>query len=603
MPFGGPLPADVLFCSFHTPDDYYAQSAQNLRRSLDRLGIAHEIAEVPKAPGEEWLEICRKKIPFLHSVCESNPKRKIFWIDVDCDIDYLPDFVSGFSADIIGFQRGFGHPMRIGYANSARFWEPCFWGINTTAAARNYIRDARAACETMTMRATDDFFFEEAWRKNADQLTFQMIPSSMLLGRADLPDSGRRPFFYFGSSGNVATFKGLAAQHSRSTAAARALSGGAKPKSVALQAARRLQGALPRRVAVPLRRLSDSIGLTEYLSPTMPASRELSQRSIYNLVHEARSGNREAVEARIADISSRRLLGNTDRVVIGAAMAFLDHVTNGTGAPLPLLWWDKPYPGNYGDWLSPLILQAHAGRPVRFQRHDEIGAGPHLMAVGSIGRFAQKSSILVGTGFSRADTEIAPDATYISLRGPHSAQLVAEAGGPRVERFGDPAAILPRLIPLERPQATNGRLALVRHFAHRKLSLRLPEQVDELSVLLSRRADIESLIGTLLQYDAVLTSAMHVYITCHAYGIPVGLITFEGFEDAVAGDRIKYRDYAAGVGLPERLPQTVGLDLRHRALTDLVEHDRISEAAMDDIESALTEAVAAYDRAARPLMQ
>ncbi|WP_155065500.1 hypothetical protein [Paracoccus limosus] len=198
MQSGSQRPSDVLFCSFHTPDDYYSQSAENLRSSLNRLGIAHEISKIAKAPGEEWLELCRKKIPFLHSVCERHPNRRIFWIDVDCDLDYLPDFVANFSADIIGFQRGFGHPMRIGYANSARFWEPCFWGINTTPAARSYIRDAHLACETMTLRATDDYFFEEAWRKNADQLTFQVIPSAMLLGRADLPDCGRRPFFYFG---------------------------------------------------------------------------------------------------------------------------------------------------------------------------------------------------------------------------------------------------------------------------------------------------------------------------------------------------------------------------------------------------------------------
>lgn len=597
MPFSGPLPEDVLFCSFHTPDDYYAQSAENLCRSLDRLGLAHKIVEVDKAPGEEWLEICRKKIPFLHAVCEQNPRRKVFWIDVDCDIDYLPDFVSGFSADIIGFQRGFGHPMRIGYANSARFWEPCFWGINTTPAARSYVRDAREACDNMRLRATDDFFFEEAWRKNADRLTFQMIPSSMLLGRADQPEIGRRPFFYFGSSGNVATFKGQAAQHDRAKRT-QERTAAAGPKLVALRAARRVQGALPQRIAIPLRRLSDEIGLTEYLSPSLPAARGLSQRSIYNLVHDARQGRSEAVNARIEEIASRRLLNHADRAVIGAASALLDHATAGTGEALPLLWWDKPYPGNYGDWLSPLILQQVTGRSVRFQRHDEIKAGPHLIAVGSIGRFAQKSSILVGTGFSRADTEIAPDATYISVRGPHSARLVAEAGGPRIDRFGDPAAILPRLMPLARPQQTNGRLALVRHFAHRRISLRLPEHVDEHSVLVSHRAGIEALIGTLLRYDSVLTSAMHVYITCQAYGIPVGLITFEGFEDAVSGDQMKYRDYAAGVGLPERRPQGIGPDLRHRDLTALIEHDRISGPAMDEVESALAEAVAAYDRVA-----
>uniref|UniRef100_UPI0018EF32C4 polysaccharide pyruvyl transferase family protein n=1 Tax=Paracoccus binzhouensis TaxID=2796149 RepID=UPI0018EF32C4 len=379
--------------------------------------------------------------------------------------------------------------------------------------------------------------------------------------------------------------------------------GAAGARSVALHAARRVQDALPQRLAVPLRRLSDGIGLTEYLSPTLPAARGISQRSIYNLIHDARQGRAEAVQARIEEIASRRLLNHADRAVIGAARALLDHAEAGTGEALPLLWWDKPYPGNYGDWLSPLILQQVTGRPVRFQRHDQIRPGPHLMAVGSIGRFARKSSILVGTGFSRADTEIAPDATYVSLRGPYSARLVAEAGGPRIERFGDPAAILPRLIPLTLPKRTNGRLALVRHFAHRRISLRLPEHMDEHSVLVSRRTEIEALIGTLLRYDAVLTSAMHVYITCQAYGIPVGLITFEGFEDAVSGDQMKYRDYAAGVGLPERLPQAIGPDLRHRDLTALVEHDRIPAPAMDAVESALAEAVAAYDRVAPGAMK
>ncbi|MFD1482616.1 polysaccharide pyruvyl transferase family protein [Paracoccus nototheniae] len=596
------MPADVLFCSFHTPDEYYTKAADNLRTSLNRLGIAHEIAEVPKAPGEEWLEICRKKIPFLHSVCEANPERKIFWIDVDCDIDYLPDFVSGFSADIIGFQRGFGHPMRIGYGNSARFWEPCFWGINTSPAARAYIRDAHDACDSMTVRATDDFFFEEAWRTNADRLTFQVIPSSMLLGRASLPEDARRAFFYFGSSGNVPAFKGLAAQHTRSggktsTASAPGV------KSLALRLARRTQGALPQRITIPLRRISDELGLTEYLSPTLPASRQLSQRSIYNIVHDAREGRRDVVEARLADISSRRLLGRADRAVIGAAEALLDYASPKGGKDVRLLWWDKPYPGNYGDWLSPLVVQGAVDRPVRFQRHDEINAKPHLVSIGSIGRFAQQSSIVVGSGFSRADAAIAPDATYVSLRGPYSAQLVAAAGGPKVDRFGDPAVILPRLIPLSRPQTTNGRLALVRHFAHREISLRLPEHVDEHSVLLSRRADIEAFIARLVGYDAVLTSAMHVYITCHAYGIPVALLTFEGFEDAVAGDQMKYRDYAAGVGLPERMPLPVSHDLRDRTLADLVEHDRISEAVMDDVQTALTDAVAILDHALEPSLR
>lgn len=593
---------DILVCSFHTPDDYYAEAAEQLRGSLSGLGIPHRIAEVQKAPGEEWIELCRKKIPFLHSVCEDHPDKRIFWIDIDCDIDYLPGFVADFSADIIGFQRGFNTPLRIGYGHSARFWEPCFWGINTTPAARAYISDAARASASMSIRATDDYFFEEAWRRNADRLSFQVIPASMLGGRTAQDGTGERPFFFFGSSGNVATFKGLAAQHDR-----RARPNPMKPapgvKSIALQTARQMQGVLPSRIAGPLRRLSDRIGVTEFLSPTLPATSNggsgLSPNSIYHLVHEAREGRAEAVRDRIAAMDARRLPAATDLAVIGAANAFLEHAGQVSEDALRLHWWDKPYPGNYGDWLSPLILGKLTARPVRFQRHDEADAPPHLMALGSIGRFAQTSSILVGTGISRSDAALAPDATYISLRGPYSAQAVAAAGGPKVERFGDPAAILPRLFPHPHPANSNGRIALVRHFSHRSIPLRMPEHVDELSILRSGRDAILALIHKLHEYDAVLTSAMHVYITCHAYGIPVALVTFEGHENAVHGDQVKYRDYAAGIGLPERMPIPIGPDLRRRALLDLVEHDRISETAMDEVTAALHDAVALYDRVER----
>lgn len=589
---------DLLICSFHTTDDYYSQAAARLRQSLDRLSIRHRIAPVEKAPDEEWPEVCRRKVPFLHSVCLANPRSKVFWIDVDCDIDYLPGFIAGFSADIIGFQRGFGHPLRIGYASSARFWEPCFWGINTTPAARAYIADANAACTAMTIRATDDYFFEEAWRKNADRLSFQVIPSAMLLGRADRPDTGQKPFFYFGTSGNVATYKGVAAQHKRNGQPAQAASTSpSRGRVLALNAARRIQGALPTPIARPLRQLSDRIGVTEFLSPSLPTAPQLSARSIYHIIHDARHGRSDMVARRLQDISSRRLLSATDQAIISAADAYLDYADTGKGDPLRLMWWDKPYPGNFGDWLSPLILSAATGRPVRFQPPDQPQAWPHLVAVGSIGRFAQASSILFGTGVSRSDAALPPDATYVSLRGPYSAQAVTEAGGPKVQRFGDPAAILPRLIPFARPARTNGRIALVRHFAHRGISLRLPEHVDEYPVLRSGRQQIEQLIGTLMEYDAVLTSAMHVNIICQAYGIPVGLISFEGFEDAVHGDQIKYRDYAAGVGLPERLPLPIDHDLRHRDLGALIGDDRIPVQAMTEIESAMRDALAAYDLA------
>ena len=56
----------------------------------------------------------------------------VFWIDVDCRITHLPDYVRDSTADLIGFQRSFRSPLQIGYHNRTRFWEPSFWGVNAT---------------------------------------------------------------------------------------------------------------------------------------------------------------------------------------------------------------------------------------------------------------------------------------------------------------------------------------------------------------------------------------------------------------------------------------------------------------------------------------
>jgi hypothetical protein len=86
-------------------------------------------------------------------------------------------------------------------------------------------------------------------------------------------------------------------------------------------------------------------------------------------------------------------------------------------------------------------------------------------------------------------------------------------------RFGDPGLLLARFMPMTRA-ATNGRLALVRHHAHADLPVTLPDTMDEHSPLASSPDDLATLVGALCQYEGVVTSAMHVMIACHSYGIP-----------------------------------------------------------------------------------
>lgn len=585
----------IVVCSFYTDDDYYRACANKLRANLTELGIEHELEVIVKAPGEDWADICRMKIGFLARVCQQHPDKKVFWTDVDCQLLNLPDYVSGFAADLIGFQRGFGSPMGIGYANRTRFWEPCFFGINTTDAARKFIADAAKIERSLRIKATDDYFLEESWRANAPGMSFQVIPSAAALGKADADIPA---FFVFGSSGNVPDFKNRVTQH-KSLQRRRAGRGSARKR--ALRAAKALERRLSEKsqpAAARLRRWADASGITHRLTHdvAVPAGGFRHRAQLANqTVVAGQRGELERVRELSARLTANGIPSAKELGAMQAAEAFASYATAGPSETrLPLVWWARPFPGNFGDWLSPLVLQRVTGHPVKYVAPTVPTSDPHLIMIGSIGRFIKQRSIVVGTGVSSIDVELNRHARYLSLRGPLTAQVLRSSGGPDVQSLGDPAALLGRSIPVDLGP-TNGRLALVRHFAHANLPVTRPDGMDELSVLTSHPDDLVSFVKKLAKYDGVVTSAMHVMIICHAYGIPCSLIGFRGFENSVHGTGMKYRDYSLGIGLDSVWePQLVPLNVTDINWADRLRAEKISDAKLDEIEAAVTAGVAAY---------
>lgn len=588
---------DLIICSFHTDDAYYTAAGNRLRASLDALDLPHEIATI-HADGADWIDICRKKIPFLQSVCVKYPDKKVFWIDGDCELDHLPDFVRNSSADVIGFQRGFSSALKIGYENRTRFWEPCFWGIGTSTAARAYVQTAHEAEERLTVRATDDFFFEEAWRIHSDNLTFQVIPSGYVAGKSDtIP-----PFFVFGSSGNVAEFKGKAEQHESITPSVPKRAVSSKQPAIALSFAGRAKRKLRREAGQVVRQIlgKPKHPVTKGKAPGAAKSGgapklTATQKSIQNAVIAAKNGDRTRTEAAIADIKSRALLNTYQNNAVTSAQTFLDYAATPQGEKVRLVWWEKPFPGNFGDWLSPLVFHRMTDdRKIMFVPPNGKAKGAHIVGLGSIIRFVNDNSIVAGSGISQLDLDINTKAQYVSVRGPLSAKAIKDAGGPDVSSFGDPGILMPRIMPITRG-TTNGRIALVRHYAHRKLFVKLPENIDEHSIMMSDANTIEDFIKKLMAYDSVITSAMHIYIVCQSYGIPCALVTFRSGESLVAGDGTKYIDYARGVDVPEAAPTVIDLDLRSRDFDNLTTDYVVSQSKVDEVEEAMKLAIKSYD--------
>ena len=582
--------SDIIVCSFFTDDDYYRTHGKELKENLLDLEIDHELTEVSIDPKLDWVDICRKKVPFLHSVCSHNPHKKVFWIDVDCRLLEIPEFIQNSSADIIGFQRGFSPPIAIGYRNHSRFWEPCFWGVGTSSNARKMIADAAKAEKESKIKATDDFFFEEGWRANADALTFQIVPSACVVGKQTLTTS-HSAFFVFGSSGNVSEYKGKAAQHLSEQ----------RPKWLRrriLTIGKGTLSRLPKKITRRIIAISDRTGITHYLlgynrSGISDGRSQTQRRDITNrILRSGINGETELLEDLAEDLRSNSIINPNETTTIEAARAFGYYSSKTSDRNLKLSWWVRPFPGNFGDWLSPLIISHYGDCKISFQTPTAPSKNTpkHLVAVGSIARFIKDSSVVVGTGISSHEYSINTKAKYFSVRGPITAEFLKTCGGPSIESFGDPAAIISRIIPLERGQ-TNGRIALVRHASHDRVPLVLPENFDELSVLVSHPDDVQSFLSQLIKYDEVITSALHVLIACQSYGIPCSLITFEGLENSVSGTGLKYADYSLGVGLKEIVPMVVERDLQRIPIENIRQTQKISDSKKDEIEQQLYDAI------------
>lgn len=549
--------AGILFYSFYTPDDYYKNKAEQLAKQLESLGLEFQIDEITIPEGQDWSDVCRKKIARLYEVIKQNPAKKVFWIDVDCNVTSLPDYVKDFSSDIVGFCRGFSSPLKIGYHVRSRFWEPCFIGFNCTQNAFKFIEYAAQLEKRFIGKATDDYFFEESWRHNCNMLSFQVIPS---LERDNGAGGG---FFQFGSSGNVKKFAGKVVQHEKLF----------KDQNEEFKEA--IKAFLKKVHLFTVAKSLNDIRLrlsSFYFRRFGLLNKHTYQRLIEECIEQNDIEKLRRLKQRSISFSQKEK-NSLDRV---AQVLYEYQNFNSSKDAIPVCWYPSPAPGNYGDWLSPYIVSKISGRSVRFVSCKKIKQfqKKHLLFIGSIIKFATEFSVVFGTGASTRRTNVNQDACYIGVRGPITADLVREkAKNIQALYTADPAIVLPLLYPSSR--GNNGRLALVRHFSHLSIPLQLPENMDELSIFRSSPKEIENFIDNLNQYSGVVTSAMHCFITCQAYGIPCCLVTWDGEGNKVSGDGMKYEDYSLGVGLGVIQPKQISCDLKSIDFSQYLTSDRV----------------------------
>ena len=330
----------------------------------------------------------------------------------------------------------------------------------------------------------------------------------------------------------------------------------------------------------------DASGVTGFL--TGKKHNNLSGNAARDLLVAGKSGDTAKYQEALSVFKRKVLPNRYESAAIKVASSFLEYSAKPSTNKIKLAWWENPYPGNYGDWLTPFIFNHYTDSKIVFQGLTTRAPKKHIVSLGSVGRFIKSNSVVIGTGVSSFKHAINPKADFVSVRGPHTADLIVQSGGPRIENFGDPGVVLSRILPLTRG-ATNGRIALVRHYTHLQAPVKLPENCDELSVQLSHPDEIVTFIETLIKYESVVTSAMHVLITCQSYGIPCALVVFKGFEEYVHGDGIKYIDYALGADVKVISPTPINPKLDWREIEPITETIKIPELKISEVEMAIKE--------------
>jgi len=204
--------------------------------------------------------------------------------------------------------------------------------------------------------------------------------------------------------------------------------------------------------------------------------------------------------------------------------------------PLRVWWPRSPRPGNLGDVLTPHVL-GWLGYDARWASQGSAD----VLATGSIVRFATGRHTVWGSGAMRATDQPSPRARYLAVRGPLTRKVVLAAGGECPEVYGDPALLLAGFVTCDVPKVHD--LGIVPHYVDHGAMTRAHPRERVIDVL---RADPLEVVREIRECRSVVSSSLHGIIVAHAFGIPAAWVRWS---DRLSGDGIKFRDYAASVGV------------------------------------------------------
>ena len=193
---------------------------------------------------------------------------------------------------------------------------------------------------------------------------------------------------------------------------------------------------------------------------------------------------------------------------------------------------------NFGDLLGPLLIE----RILAKHQVDPRGAprDRRLLSVGSVLHFARDHDVIWGTGVNgkRPDTDYVFHTLDVrSVRGPRTREFLSRRGIAAPAIFGDPALLLPCVMP--------ELVSFARTKCHPLTvvpNLNDSSAYEPAPTLLDPRSPVGVCLKRIAQSEFVVGSSLHAIVVAESLGIPARLIA------SSIEDPLKYDDYYLGTG-------------------------------------------------------
>lgn len=242
---------------------------------------------------------------------------------------------------------------------------------------------------------------------------------------------------------------------------------------------------------------------------------------------------------------------------------------------IKLYWWrgeGATHTGkqNFGDFLSPLIVEMLAGKKVIYAEPSHAD----MIAIGSIlsrerkarGWLFKRPLHIWGSGTDKASRLFGGHHYYHAVRGKITQSQVAGLSQTLV--LGDPGLLVDRLYDGCPTPPRRYRLGIIPHFVDQQD----PRLAQLLSLPSTRLIDVFSpvaqVVNEIRQCEFILSSSMHGLIIADAYGIPNRRMPFSS---GIISD-LKFDDYysAYGMDCPTPIPpeSLIAQGLNHPVFTE-----------------------------------